>query len=125
MMPPVPASFFSYWMDPDAAARDDFEPTVFATEAVSENVVRLPRQVTILRTQVQELSATVAVLIEMLAASGQLDRAAIEARVEAVLAARCAPKPQPSVSCVRCKRAVPANKTVITGDGVMCDPKCA
>lgn len=111
-------------MEPDIAKRPEYEPLIFATTVVPEHAVRVHRQVAVLRAQVQELSAAVAVLIDLVAATSSLDRAAIEERVAAVLAPRCAPRPQPPVVCVRCHRSVPANTTVITADGVMCDPRC-
>jgi hypothetical protein len=118
-------SFFKYWMDTDYRQRDDIDQLAFETEVVSDSVVRVTKQVAGLRTQVQELSAAVAVLLRMLAEKGELDPAELERRVDAEIAVRCAPKPQPPVVCIRCKKSVPANTTMITGDGVVCDPSCA
>lgn len=120
----VTTSFFRHWMGPDVPAPDDASSLIFAPGQVPERQVALLRQVSVLRGQVQDLSATVAALIEALVARGGVDRGALESRVGELLAARCAPPVQPPVRCVRCQQSVPANTTVITADGVMCDPKC-
>ena len=103
-----------------------------------------------LRRQIEELSATVRVLVDMLAEAGALDRESLRARVEvelensreepAPMPDPWSPKPgeprpehgggapyrdalpaQPMVECATCGNTVPERLTVIIASGVICD----
>jgi hypothetical protein len=124
MMRAVGLTFFRDWIRDDWADVKDREPLAFATEPVAEQVVRLTKQIGVMRAQVQELSAAVAVLLKVVAERGDVDLAALEARIEREHAARCAVRSAPPVVCVRCKKTVPANTTEITAQGVVCETKC-
>lgn len=120
----VGLTFFRDWMRDDWADQKDREPLAFSTEPVAEHVVRLTKQIGVMRAQVQELSAVVAVLLKVVAERGDPDLAALEARIEREHGARCAVRVPPPVVCVRCKKSVPANTTEITAQGVVCETAC-
>lgn len=124
MMRAVTLNLFRDWVRDDWADAKDREPLALLTEPVAEQNVRLTKQIGILRQQVQELSAAVGVLLKVVAERGDLDLAALEARIEREHATRCGIKAQPMVTCVRCKKSVPANTTEITAQGVVCETKC-
>ena len=128
----VPLTLFRDWVRDDWAEVRDRDSLTFATEPVAEHVVRLTKQIGALRSQVQELSAAVAVLLKAVAADGTeagaaptgITLATLEARIEREHGARCEVRTLPPVVCVRCKKTVPAHTTEITAQGVVCETKC-
>ena len=78
----------------------------------------------VLRAQVQDLSTAVTVMMRMLAESGALDATVlkyrVEAELEAIADARANPAAQ-TVQCITCGQVGPAARTVLTGDGTVCD----
>ncbi|HWU88106.1 MAG TPA: hypothetical protein VN253_12555 [Kofleriaceae bacterium] len=124
MMRAVALNFFRDWVRDDWADVRDRDSLALATEPIAEQTVRLTKQIGVLRAQVQELSAAVAVLLKVVAERGELDLPALEARIEREHAAHCNVRQTPPVVCIRCKRTVPANTTMITADGVICETAC-
>lgn len=124
---------FDYWFDSEWRQRDDINDLAAESGATAYSVDILQQQVAQLRPMVFELSATVAVLVKMLAEAGNLDPKVVQYRVEAELEERRHPKPAPPpppeaprvIRCIRCLREVPAERTIMTGNGAMCDPACA
>lgn len=86
---------FGYWFDSEWRQRDDINDLAAESGATAYGVEILQQQVAQLRPMVFELSATVAVLVKMLAEAGQLDTKVLQYRVEAELEERRHPKPPP------------------------------
>jgi hypothetical protein len=123
---------FDYWFDSEWRQRDDINDLAGTAGAAAYGVEVLQEQLRQLRPLVFELSATVAVLVKMLAEAGQVDPKVIQYRVEAELEARRnwrpppppPPSPIPPIRCTRCGRDVLPERTIMTADGAVCDPVC-
>ena len=123
---------FDYWFDSEWRQRDDINGLAASAGATAYSVEHLQSQLYQLRPMVFELSATVAVLVKMLAEAGQVDPKVIQYRVEAELEERrkpvpfVAPPPEvlPMIRCTRCMREVEPSRTIMTADGAVCDPTC-
>lgn len=109
-----------------------------ALEALQENADYKDRSLAALSashgklvSQVELLSAAVTTLIRRLAEVSNTDTETIvteiEAEMETARAAReaDAARVRTTVTCTRCKREVDPRRTVMTGDGAICDPGCA
>lgn len=124
---------FDYWFDSEWKQRDDINELQGTAGAAAYGVEVLSQQLAQLRPLVFELSATVAVLVKMLAESGQVDPKVIQYRVQAELEARRNWRPPPpppaaplpAIRCTRCGRDVLPERTIMTADGAVCDPTCA
>jgi hypothetical protein len=130
------SGLFGYWFDSEWRQRDDINDLAAESGATAFSVDALQRQVAQLRPMVYELSATVAVLVKMLAEAGQLDPTVVQYRVEAELEERRNPAPRPPqapdapdaprmIHCSKCLRMVHAERTIMTANGAICDPVCA
>ncbi len=118
---------FDYWFDTDWKQRDDINELMGTAGVAAFNAEMAQRQLAQLRPLVFELSATVAVLTKMLAEAGQLDPKVLQYRIEAEIDARrnWKPEAQPTIKCSRCLREVVPARTLMTGDGAVCDPVCS
>ncbi len=124
---------FDYWFDSEWKQRDDINDLQGAAGAAAYSAEMAQQQLAQLRPLVFELSATVAVLVKMLAEAGHLDPKVLQYRIEAELDARRnwrpppppPPQPIPPIKCSRCLREVPPERTIMTADGAVCDPVCA
>ena len=119
------SSYLSYmFADTDWRRRQDIDSVTSMSEAMADNMANLGSQVTRLRAQVHDLSTAVTVMMRMLAESGALDATVlkyrVEAELEAIADARANPAAQ-TVKCITCGQVVPAARTVLTGDGTVCD----
>ncbi|HEX7703584.1 MAG TPA: hypothetical protein VF403_22745 [Kofleriaceae bacterium] len=119
------SSYLSYmFADTDWRRRQDIDSVASMSEAMADNMANLGSQVTRLRAQVHDLSTAVTVMMRMLAESGALDATVlkyrVEAELEAIADARANPAAQ-TVKCITCDQVVPAARTVLTGDGTVCD----
>ncbi|MFN0245769.1 MAG: hypothetical protein ACKV2T_02605 [Kofleriaceae bacterium] len=125
---------FDYWFDNEWKQRDDINDLAGQAGAAAYGVEMLQHQLGQLRPMLFELSATVAVLVKMLAEAGQVDPKVIQHRVDAELEARrtwrpppaqpSPPAPLPAIRCTRCGRDVAPARTIMTADGAVCDPAC-
>jgi len=98
-----------------------------AGEAATEvGLAQLHHQILRLQQTVLELATTVNQMALLLVDRGSLDPKLLEAKVAVALAAQrdAIRDTGPSVVCAKCGLAVPANLTVITPTGTVCD-KCA
>lgn len=119
------SSYLSYmFADTDWRRRQDIDSVTSMNEAMADNMANLGSQVTRLKAQVHDLSTAVTVMMRMLAESGALDATVlkyrVEAELEAIADARANPAAQ-TVKCITCGQVVPAARTVLTGDGTICD----
>jgi hypothetical protein len=119
------SSYLSYmFADTDWRRRQDIDSVTSMSEAMADNMANLGSQVTRLRAQVHDLSIAMTVMMRMLAESGALDSTVlkyrVEAELEAIADARANPAAQ-TVKCITCDQVVPAARTVLTGDGTVCD----
>ena len=119
------SSYLSYMFgDSDWRRRQDIDSVTTLADGMADNVANLGAQVTRLRAQVHDLSTTVTVMMRMLAESGALDATVlkyrVEAELEAIADARANPAAQ-TVACITCGQVVAAARTVLTGDGAVCD----
>ncbi|MEO8840014.1 MAG: hypothetical protein ABI704_00495 [Kofleriaceae bacterium] len=119
------SSYLSYMFgDTDWRRRQDIDSVASMSEAMADNMANLGSQVTRLRAQVHDLSTAVTVMMRMLAESGALDATVlkyrVEAELEAIADARANPAAQ-TVQCITCSQVVPAARTVLTGEGTICD----
>jgi len=119
------SSYLTYMFgDTDWRRRQDIDSVTSMNEAMADNMANLGSQVTRLRAQVHDLSTAVTVVMRMLAESGALDATVlkyrVEAELEAIADARANPAAQ-TVKCITCGQVVPAARTVLTGDGTVCD----
>ena len=118
--------FFDLFFDSEYRQRQDINALESMETSIAGDVAVVGAQLRRLQVSFRELSATTAVLMEMLAEAGQLDPKVVRYRVEAKLEEMLAPPAGPStVRCVLCGRDVPAASTLVTGDGPTCDPTCA
>jgi hypothetical protein len=146
------ASFWQYLFDNEWRQRQDIESLRDRLDTGSSAQAGLAASASVgaLRQQIHELSATVMILVDLLAEAGALDREKLRARVEGVLEnSRVEPTPMPdpwtpaaaaakrpevggdpyrdslqapaTVVCASCGRTVPERLTVITAEGVICD----
>jgi hypothetical protein len=143
--------FWDMFFDSDYRQRSDINELrdQLATAADHSQVVAATST---MARQIQDLSVLVSMLVRMLEESGHVDGKVLRYRVEAELdnmrAAREsfgatsmsealraggssassspveAPPPTTPTLCTKCKKTVPANRTTITADGVVCD-QCA
>jgi hypothetical protein len=118
------SSYLSFMFDSEWRQRQDIDSVSSLAEGMADNVANLGSQVTRLRAQVHELSVTVAVLMRVLTESNTIDASVLKYRVEAELEeiahARANPAAQ-TVARVTCGTVVPSARTVLTGDGAICD----
>jgi formylmethanofuran dehydrogenase subunit E len=119
------SSYLTYMFgDNDWRRRQDIDSVASMSEAMADNMANLGSQVTRLKAQVHDLSTAVTVMMRMLAESGALDATVlkyrVEAELEAIADARANPAAQ-TVQCITCSQVVPAARTVLTGDGTVCD----
>jgi hypothetical protein len=133
------AGFFDTLLDNEQRQRSDINDLRDRESLISGNLQSHAMQLDTLRGQVHELSMIVGVMIKMLDEGGQLDakilRYRIEAEVEALKEHRQAqvtvaeqgappvaePPPTMPTTCSKCGTVVPANRTVITEQGTICD----
>ncbi len=88
--------FFDYYFDSEWRQRSDINDLAAETGAAAYGVEVLQQQMVNLRPMVHELSATVAVLLRMLAEAGHIDPTVIKYRVEAELEERRNWRPPPA-----------------------------
>jgi len=130
--------FWDMFFDSEYRQRRDINQTIDMEQALTSDVGALQSQLRAMRENLNMLSITVAALMEVAA----VDPAAVRARAEAMWAQLHPPppmqpqtpeaiahprKPPPStapITCTKCGRSVPANLTLMTGDGPICDPQC-
>ncbi|HEY4060140.1 MAG TPA: hypothetical protein VGM39_26180 [Kofleriaceae bacterium] len=116
--------------------RQDINNLIDATNTQEDLLQQIAQRFDYVERAMERLQATVTVQQQMLAEAGQLDPAKVDARVEAEIQRLRTPPPRPVpvdssaqvtslIRCIRCKREVPANTTIMTGNGPMCDPGCA
>jgi len=142
-MPRMAVGFFDTFFDSDYRQRSDINDVQMdAAEAramVAETSAVLGAQLAAQRDQIRDLSMLTSVLARMLIEGGIVDEKILRYRVEAELeshaeriAAKAStagsepapvdePPPTTPTTCVRCGVTVPANLTVITADGTVCD----
>lgn len=129
--------FFDLFFDNDTRQRSDLNDLRDRDSLISGNLESHAMQLDTLRGQVHNLSTIVGVLVKMLDETGQLDskilRYRLEAQVEALKERRqvqasgpnvqpvAEPPPTTPITCTRCGNVVPANRTVITEQGTICD----
>lgn len=141
----MPASFFEMFFDSDYKQRSDINDAYaeaanarFATSIAMSNLEQLGRQVLAQRDEIRDLTVALSVLVRMLAESGALDdkvlryrvEAELEERIEAAKAAQvrkvvaAAPAELPDVTCSKCLQKRDPGQTIMTGNGLVCDPSC-
>ncbi|MBA3393184.1 MAG: hypothetical protein H0T89_11090 [Deltaproteobacteria bacterium] len=141
----MPASFFEMFFDNDYKQRSDINDAYaeaanarFATSLAMSNLEQLGKQLLVQRDEIRDLTVAVSVLVKMLAESGALDdkvlryrvEAELEERIEAAKAAQvrqsvaAAPAELADVTCSKCLQRRDPGQTVMTGNGVVCDPSC-
>ncbi|MCX5743194.1 MAG: hypothetical protein NT062_11940 [Proteobacteria bacterium] len=137
--------FFDMFFDSEYRQRDDINDLRDRESSLAGDLSALGQQNAMLRQQVHELSMVVNVLVKMLEEAGHVEAKILRYRVEAELDAQAAqrsnapglgaslygapaddrpvdaPPPTTPTTCSRCGAQVPANLTVITADGVVCD----
>ncbi len=130
--------FWDMMFDSDYRRRSDINQALDIDQQLMGDVGALQAQVRSMTENLRMLSVTLAALIEL---SPQVDPAALRARAEEMLAELMRPPPRVAVpesiahpkppppntapiTCIKCQRSVPANTTIMTGDGPMCDPQC-
>jgi hypothetical protein len=125
------SSYFRYWFDTEYRQRRDIDATSDEIHALDDQATQQAIATISMHTQIAELSATVSVLMKMLAEAGQLDMKVLRYRVEAELDARHAPtEPEPpatmptEIACAKCGKKVPPPQTIMTVKGAICDPSC-
>jgi hypothetical protein len=100
-----------------------YQRRVQLTEAIAEGAELstglLGQHVQRLERGVAELTATVSTLVGLLADRSAIDRVELEAKVDAALDALRAEGPR--VTCMRCRKTLPARLTEVTADGPVCD----
>lgn len=127
------AGIFEYWFDNEWKQRDDINELQGTAGAAAYGVEVLQAQVAQLRPLVFEMSATVAVLVKMLAEAGHLDPNVLQSRIKAEIEERRNWRPPPpppagplpNITCTRCGRERRPEDTLMTADGAVCDPRCA
>ena len=114
-------SLYDYLFDSEYKQRHDIEVNRTTTSDLSSNLGNVTYDVTSLKRTVHELSATVHVLVQMLAERGGLDLEAVKARVSAELHPPLTPGgPSGQVTCVRCNATGPVDKMVTVGSSIWC-----
>jgi len=143
MMPVMAVGFFDTFFDSDHRQRRDINEVRSeaqeAREMVAETSAFFGAQIAKQRDQIRDLTMLASVLARMLIDSGVIDEKVLRYRIEAELEAhneRVAapavqagpevrpveePPPTTPTTCARCGATVPANLTVITADGTVCD----
>ncbi len=142
----MPASFFEMFFDSDYKQRSDINDAYaeaanarFATSIAMSNVEQLGKQVLAQRDEIRDLTVALSVLVKMLAETGALDDKVLRYRVEAQLEERidaakaahvrqrvaaAAPEELPDVTCSKCLQKRDPGQTIMTGNGLVCDPSC-
>jgi len=116
---------FGYWFDNEYRQRDDIDAATESLQQTGSEVVRLQKQLLALAPQVEELSATVAVLMKLLADAGQLDTDVLQYRVEAMLEERRAQAAEVGpLRCVRCQQPIDLARAMMTPNGLVHGPVC-
>jgi len=123
-------SFLDMFLDGDYVAQRDANnaqhtahDALFYGELALKNVDQLRDQVLARRSQIRDLGVLVATLVKMLGEANVLDPKVVRYRVDAELEERAeAAKPaNRMVACTRCRNQVPAARTEMTEDGMVCD----
>jgi hypothetical protein len=129
----MPARRGFFW-DTQVRQRRDINEALDREDALQSNVDSMRTHIRGLHQDIDELRVTVGILIQMLAEANQVDPTVIRYRVEAALDELHAPPPvnkpasnrmPATITCVRCRREVPPESTVMTADGARCDPACS
>jgi hypothetical protein len=140
MMGGMPATFWDRFWDSEYRQRTDIEDIRDIGSAVAYDLGRIGGEVQILRRQVDDLTVLCSVLVKMLEETNHVDSKTLRYRVEAELdrmhpersilaaaipASNASPAPEPPpttpTKCSKCGTMVPANRTNITAEGVVCD----
>jgi hypothetical protein len=136
--------FWEMMFDSDYRRRSDINDALYQSQSLSGDVASLQAQIGRLQENQRDLSVTVAAMLELLVDKQQLDPDRVRERAEAMLAelrkpppgsvvaappeAIAHPKPPPlntqPLTCTKCGRSVPANLTLMTENGPVCDPGC-
>ena len=144
----MPAGFWDYFFDNDYRQRADISD-LRDQLAIATDTSHIANATATLHRQIGDLSVLVSTLVRMLEESGHVDSKVLRYRVEAELetmraaygpgpasmgeALRAggssespqeAPPPTTPTQCTKCGQTVPANRTTITANGVVCD-RCA
>jgi hypothetical protein len=120
-----------FMWDTEWKQRRDIENTTETAQEAQDSSQRAHQRIQVLERNVHDLSVTVMALVELLADAKQLDAQELRARVEAamigerhaarqVAAAAVAPEIKP-VTCIRCHKSVPAERTSLLPAGPVCD----
>lgn len=100
-----------------------------STSTMAAQFARINAQVADQAARIDALSATVAVMAEMLAGANQLDLTVLDERIAnelgALADARRTPQTKATVTCSLCHFEVPPARTAMTANGAICDPSCA
>jgi hypothetical protein len=126
---------YGFWIwDSEYRQRRDIEQSLGREDVLESNMASLSASIGGLRKEVEQLYATIGVLVQMLAEANQIDPKVLGYRIEAALdEAHAQPAARPkapstempaTITCVLCKRAVPPATTIMTADGPRCDPAC-
>jgi len=121
-----------FMWDNEWKQRRDIENTTTTAQEAQDSSQRAHQRIQVLEHQVHDLSVTVMALVELLADAKQVDAQELRARVEAAMigerhAARQAAaeaavvtevKP---ITCIRCHKSVPAERTSLLPAGPVCD----
>ena len=145
-MPAMAVGFFDTFFDSEYRQRSDINDVrgeaAEARAMVAETSAIFGEKIRSQATQIRDLSMLVSVLAKMLMESGAIDEKVLRYRVEAEMEALAertaaqnaarfastsetrpveAPPPSTPTVCAKCGKTVPANLTVITADGTLCD----
>ena len=116
---------FGYWFDSEYRQRDDIDAATEGLQQTGSELGRLQNQLQALRPQIEELSATVAVLMKMLTDAGQLDPDVLQYRVEAMMDERRAQASEArEPRCSRCLRPIDPARAMMTPNGLVHEPVC-
>ncbi len=117
-----------FWMSiNDQLQTEALEANLLADAETARDVEGLRCRVIEQGMAIEELGAMIAVMSKMLIASGQLDPAILEHRVDAELDLRRTPSttPKPAGTCVLCSRQRPGEQLSTTAYGAVCSGGCA
>jgi hypothetical protein len=120
--------FKAYFSSRQRANMSDLNALRQNEDATADQLASLGLEIGRLQDSVLELSATVAVLLNMIGAANHIDPSAVHDRVDAMLtelrASGVAPTAAQTLRCIRCHRRVEPARTLMTGNGPICDPPC-